>query len=282
MRKILISLSAVLLLAIAAPGESAIGPNSPVLRVRDGRSITFSEMIAEVKKADVVFVGEVHDDSEHHEAELDVIRSLHETDTPMAIGLEMFRADSQRVLDSWVRERLPVEDFLPVYFDNWQLPWSFYNKIFWYAREHEIPLVGLNIPDAIAKKVARQGFTSLTKAERKQLPTGISCNVDEKYMEFIRQAYAGHGGHGRAFVNFCEAQMVWDKSMAWHVIRYRKDHPDRKVVVLAGVGHAWKRGMPEQLALDSHLNYRVILPLIPGQIEKKTVTTRDADYVLLE
>jgi len=26
----------------------------------------------------------------------------------------------------------------------------------------------------------------------------------------------------------------------------------------------------------------VILPLIPGQIEKKTVTTKDADYVLLE
>jgi hypothetical protein len=34
--------------------------------------------------------------------------------------------------------------------------------------------------------------------------------------------------------------------------------------------------------MESKHTYYVILPLVPGQIEKKTVTTKDADYVLLE
>jgi hypothetical protein len=65
-------------------------------------------------------------------------------------------------------------------------------------------------------------------------------------------------------------------------VEYLKKKRSGTVVVLAGVGHAWKRGMPEQIAMESKHTYRVILPLIPGQIEKKTVTTKDADYVLLE
>ena len=265
--------------AAAGPGPEV---NRKVLRVRDGKTIGFAQMIDDVKKADLVFVGEVHDIREHHRVELDVLKAFHESDTPMAVGLEMFRADSQGALNAWVQGRLRVREFLAVYFDNWQMPWSFYEEIFWYARDHRIPLVGLNISDAIAKKVAQQGFSSLSGEERRQLPPGISCNVDRKYMEFIRKAYAGHGLRDRKFVNFCEAQMVWDKSMAWHLIDYRKNNPGKSVVVLAGVGHAWRRGIPEQVDMETKLTSRVILPLIPDQIERKSVTIKDADYVVLD
>ncbi len=262
--------------------ESGLGDESKVLRVRDGKIITFAGMIADVKKADFVFIGEVHDISEHHRDELAIIRAFHESDAPTAVGLEMFRSDSQGVLDSWVRGKLSVEQFLPAYYDNWREPWPLYRDIFQYARDHEIPLLGLNVPDKIAEKVAREGFASLTQEEKRQLPPGISCNVDPTYMEFIRRAYAGHAAHGRVFVNFCEAQMVWDKSMAWHLMAYVKKKPGRTVVVLAGVGHAWKRGIPEQMGTDSKFTYRVVLPLIPDQIDRETVTTKDADYVLLD
>lgn len=261
--------------------DSGLSDESKVLRVRDGKIITFAGMIADVKKADFVFIGEVHDISEHHRDELAIIRAFHESDAPTAVGLEMFRADSQGVLDSWVRGKLSVKQFLPAYYDNWREPWPLYRDIFQYARDHEIPLLGLNVPNKIAEKVAQQGFASLSQAERNQLPPGISCNVDPTYMEFIRKAYAGHAMHDRGFVNFCEAQMVWDKSMAWHLMAYVKKKPGRTVVVLAGVGHAWKRGIPEHVGTDSKYTYRVVLPLIPDQIDRETVTTKDADYVLL-
>jgi uncharacterized iron-regulated protein len=281
MRKILLPLFIILPFLFAA-AENGVGAETGVLRVNDGKVITFDQMIEEVKRVNIIFVGEVHDIVDHHKAELAIIRALHEADTPTAVGLEMFRSDSQDALDSWVRRKTSLEQFLPAYYDNWRMPWPLYRDIFWYARDHDIPLIGLNIPDRIAKKVAQQGFASLTEADKKQLPTGISCNVDATYMEFIRRAYTDHTRQERQFVNFCEAQMVWDTSMARHLVEYLKKNRGRTVVVLSGVGHSWKRGIPEQVAMESKFTYRVILPLIPDQIEKRTVTMKDADYVLLE
>jgi uncharacterized iron-regulated protein len=101
-------------------------------------------------------------------------------------------------------------------------------------------------------------------------------------MQFIKRAYAGHAQTvDKKFLNFCEAQMVWDKSMAWHLIEYLKKHPRKTVIVLAGVGHAWKRGIPEQVSRLSKYTSTVILPLIPDQVEPGSVTRQDADFVVL-
>ncbi len=254
-----------------------------ILRVRDGAVISFDRMIREISKADIVFVGEVHDEQTHHDLELRIIRSFHESGAPISVGLEMFRSDSQKVLNTWVNGSSSLEQFLPSYYDNWRQPWPEYRGIFLFAREHRIPLVGLNIPADISSAVARSGFTALNSEQKQKLPPGISCNIDPTYMQFIRQAYAGHAHHGeRQFLNFCEAQMVWDKSMAWKLIEYHRKHPGKTMIVLSGVGHAWKRGIPEQVARQTSFTYKVVLPAIPGQVERGSVSLHDADYVMLE
>ncbi|HUI46177.1 MAG TPA: ChaN family lipoprotein [Nitrospirota bacterium] len=279
--KVLVGLLFLFLFLAIALTTAMVGTQD-VYQVSNGKIISFNQMISDVRKADFIVVGEVHDDPDNHRLELEIIKALHETDVPIAIGLEMFRADSQRVLDDWVRGTLPLDDFLPYYYNNWRMAWPLYREIFTYAREHRIPMVGLNIPDEIAASVAKKGFASLTEKERRMLPPGISCDVDPTYMNFIRKAYAGHSQNAdKQFLNFCEAQMVWDKSMAANLIDYRKLHPSQTVVVLAGVGHAWKRGIPEQLTRDSKYTVKTALPLVPGQIEKDAVTVHDADYVLL-
>jgi uncharacterized iron-regulated protein len=256
---------------------------SDILRVRDGAVISFDRMIQEISNADIVFVGEVHGELAHHDLELGIISSFHEADRPLSVGLEMFRSDSQKDLNSWVSGSLSLEQFLPSYYDNWRVPWPSYRAIFLYAREHRIPLVGLNIPEDIVKAVAQGGFVSLNAEKKQKLPPGISCNIDPTYMEFIRKAYAGHPQQdSRRFLNFCEAQMVWDKSMAWKLIEYRKMNPGKTTIVLSGVGHAWKRGIPEQVARQSSFTYKVVLPEIPGQIERDSVSLHDADYVMLQ
>ena len=260
-----------------------VSTGGDILRVRDGAVISFDRMIQEIRTADIVFVGELHDDQAHHEMELRIIRSFHESDLPLSVGLEMFRSDSQQELNSWISGSSSLEQFLPSYYDNWREPWPAYRGIFLYAREHQIPLVGLNIPPDITKTVARGGFLSLNEEQKQKLPPGISCNIDPTYMQFIRQAYAGHPQvEDKRFLNFCEAQMVWDKSMAWNLIEYQKKSPGKTTVVLSGVGHAWKRGIPEQVARQSSFTYKVVVPLIPGQIERESVSVHDADYVVLQ
>jgi len=279
-KKYLIAL--IILIGLGFSFSVGMKTGNEVLRVRDGAFETFDEMIGDAKKSEIVFIGELHDFPEHHQLELDVIRALHESGTPLVIGLEMFRADSQKSLDEWVSGQLPLDRFLPVYYDNWREDWTLYENIITYSREHRIPLIGLNIPDKIAETVAQKGFASLNTNEKNQLPPEISCDIDPTYMEFIKKAYAGHTqSAGKKFINFCEAQMIWDKSMAWHIVQYLKKNPDKKMIVLAGVGHAWKRGIPEQVERFSKYPSAVILPIIPGQVEPDSVTTQDADYIVL-
>jgi uncharacterized iron-regulated protein len=254
-----------------------------VFRVRDGKVISFEQMIGEIKKVNIVFVGELHDSAEHHRTQLDVIRALRTAGTPLAVGLEMFRAESQKDLDRWVSGSSTLEQFLPAYYDNWRIAWPLYRDIFLYARESKTALVGLNVPQDVTRKVARKGFAALDPEDLKDLPPDISCNVDPRYMEFIKRAYSGHDIDEQAFVHFCEAQLVWDKSMAWHLIQYLRKNPSQHMIVLAGAGHAWKRGVPGQVEqLSPKLTYKVILPPIPGEIDQKHISIGDADYVLLK
>jgi hypothetical protein len=52
------------------------------------------------------------------------------------------------------------------------------------------------------------------------------------------------------------------------------------MVVLAGIGHAWKRGRRGELRNEVIHPFHTALPA--GQIDQKSVTTQDADYVLLQ
>ena len=74
--------------------------------------------------------------------------------------------------------------------------------------------------------------------------------------------------------------MVWDKAMAWNLLRYRVANPGVKLIVLTGLGHAWRRGIPEQVSLISPASSLVVLPTVPGQLAPKDVTPADADYLL--
>ena len=255
------------------------GESAEILRVSDGQPIAFSTMLDDLEGVQLIFVGELHEEASHHQAQLAVIRALTEAGVSVAVGLEMFRSDSQAHLDRWVHGQMDEEAFKQVYYANWSFDWDLYRDIFLYAREMEIPLIGLNISPDISRKVAEQGFSSLTPAELEQLPP-VSCSVDDTYMAFIRRAFGQHGHDTeRSFTHFCEAQVVWDTAMASNLLTFLRKNPSYTMVVLAGNGHAWKRGIPEQVSRQSDTLYRVILPQIEERVESEDVTLEDADYL---
>jgi uncharacterized iron-regulated protein len=262
-------------------GQSPAFP-AKIYRVSDGKIITKEQFLDDLKRVKVVFVGEAHTDEFHHLLELDIIKALREAQVPMAVGLEMFAAPSQGILDGWTSGGLGKERFVESYYRNWGFPWPLYSHIFDYLREKRIYAIALNLPQAISDKVAAQGFDSLTAQERAQIPPGVSCSVDERYRMFIRRAYEAHNMSEQTFNHFCEAQILWDKTMAWHLAEYLKDNPRRTVVVLSGTGHAWKRGIPEQLqTLTDDPQYRVVLPELPDRVNPTNISVKDADYLLL-
>jgi len=193
----------------------------------------------------------------------------------------MFRAENQELLDKWWRWGMPTEQFEALYRENWGMPWVLYRDIFLYARQKRIPMVGLNVPREIIAKVAREGYGSLTESERKKLPPGLTCTVDEAYRGFIRKTFAAHVHGSRSFEHFCEAQMVWDTAMAIYALEYLDKHPESRMVILAGSAHAWKRAIPRQIAtMRPDVTVSVILPV--GRGDADPVTAEDADYLVLQ
>jgi uncharacterized iron-regulated protein len=263
--------------------NGAHAESAKVFRLSDRKTISFEQMISDLKKADLVFAGETHDNQTHHRIQLEIIKALAKSGVPLAAGFEMFTAESQNDLNEWEAGILPLDHFLRIYYKNWGFPWPLYRDILLYVKENRIPAIGLNLPPEIPQKVASSGFSSLTKEEREKLPPETGCVVDEQYMKFIRRAYAMHGHRDKRFLYFCEAQLLWDGVMARNLVKFVKKNTGRTVVVLAGNGHAWKRGIPEEIsALSSKISYRVVLPYIHGYIDPKDISIEDADYIVLE
>ena len=283
MKKYCFFLSLVVFIFQVCYQTSTSADQKRVFRVSDRKTISYEQMIDELRKVNLVFVGETHDNELHHRLQLDIIRDLHKSKVPVAVGLEMFTAADQNALDSWGAGTITSDNFIKAYYSNWNFPWQLYRDIFLYVKDHKIPAIGLNVSQDISQKVAKAGFSSLTKEERAKLPPEVGCAVDETYMKFIRRAYSMHGHGGSQFLYFCEAQLLWNQVMARNLIEFLKKNPDKLIVVLTGNGHAWKRGVPEQVKTFSEkTSFRVILVDIPGYIGPSNITIEDADYILLK
>lgn len=248
-------------------------------RVSDKKPAELAEVVKSVEGADVVFIGEGHDNPQHHKAELDIIRSLHAKKIPLAIGLEMFTPEDQQSLDDWTAGKMDEERFMAIYSRNWSFAWPLYRDLFIFARENRIPLVALNIPKAVMSKVVAQGAKALQESE---VPPKISWSLNESqtaYMRTIARQVFGTAPPERFLARLCEAQALRNTGMAWNVAKYRKRHEADKVVVLAGVWHAVKNGVPELLSTYGKFTYTVILPELP-EFNRENATVREADYLI--
>jgi uncharacterized iron-regulated protein len=249
-----------------------------VMRVENHEVISAKTMIAELRDTPLVFVGERHDAPSHHTLQLDILKALKAQGRPFAIGMEMFEDSSQRALDAWSAGKVPEEAFRKVYQWNWRnIPWGLYEDILLFARDNKIPIIALNVPRGIVQQVSQSGFSSLTSDELLLLPAGVSGEVSDAYLNFIRSSYSVHGGNAFRFI--CEAQMLRNRVMARRIGDYLLQHPKGAMVVIAGGGHA--RGTGGIAAEMSGIPYKIILPPIPG-LTRDTVTGNDADYLLEE
>jgi len=212
--------------------------------------------------------------------QLGVIRALDEAGVKLAIGLEMFTADNQDVLDRWVSGQMSERAFRKAYYKNWNISWYKYRGIFIYARKHGIPLVGLNLPKKITHKLFSGGLKSLSRDERRLLGD-TTCDVDLEYEKMIREAMGQHAHMKEAeYLDFCRVQMAWDGFMASRIVDYLVANPGRMMVALAGSGHAWKRGIPRKVRAAARLENIVVLPEVVGEFDRRDVTSGDADYLL--
>lgn len=241
---------------------------------------SIADAVPDLALARIVYAGESHDQLSHHLGQLEVIRALRRAGHDIAVGLEMFERREQESLDAWLAGDMDERAFMSVFRRNWGDMWPLYRAIFVYCRDESIPMVGLNVPRSVTRKVAREGFESLTQDEIGMLPP-IACNVTPQYEAFLRRVVGAHGRDESEFRRFCEAQLVWDTAMAVHALEYLENHPATSMVVLTGAVHAWRPAMPLQVWRQKPSTaQRIILPRIEGRLDIGAVDTEDCDYLM--
>jgi uncharacterized iron-regulated protein len=248
--------------------------------VADKKGADLAAVVKDVERADVIFIGEIHYNSQHHKAQLDVIRSLQAKKIPIAIGLEMFTPEDQQRLDDWTGGKLDEESFLPIFSRNWSYGWQLYRDLFMFARDNHIPLIALNIPKPLIAKVMDQGATALQASE---LPPDISWSLNAaqaEYMKIVSRQVFGDTPPARFVARLNAAQALRNSGMAWNIANYRQKHESTKIVVLAGTWHAVKNGVPERLASYGKFKYAVILPELV-ELNLDNATSKEADYLIM-
>ena len=228
-----------------------------------------SELLAEFVEADVLYLGETHTDEADHIAQLEIITAMHETRGDIAIGLEMFQRPFQPVLDRYIAGEITEAELVEQseYETRWGFDWELYAPIMRYAQTNQIPLIALNTPREITRKVAREGLSSLTGSDLEYIPPIADIDTsDENYQALLAQVFGHHGGHGNSgpsFENFFAAQVLWDETMAESVADYVTASPETQVIVLAGEGHVvFDFGIPNRVARrlgDDLIAYSVLL-----------------------
>src|SRR5438128_1766461 len=98
-------------------GAEAPTPNVPrsAFRVVESSSraqVSFADLVETTSMADVVFVGEQHDDPETHFAEFALLEGIGRQRSRVILSLEMFERDVQPMLDDYLAGRMTEADFL--------------------------------------------------------------------------------------------------------------------------------------------------------------------------
>lgn len=253
-----------------------------IVHVDDKKEVMLPELAERMRQARLILVGEAHNKKHDHDMQLAVIRTLHEAGWNIAIGMEMFGVKEQASLDRWVTGGISEREFIPIYKRNWMVPWPNYRDILIYAREHKIPVIGINVEREVVHQVFKSGLSSLTPHLQAMLPVGLKCDVSKVYETFIKKSVGDHEIKGAGYINFCEAQMVWDAFMARASVDYLNAHPDKVMVALAGSGHIWKHAIPRHVRRISDIPFYVILPRDLDWFEDDNITIGEADYMLID
>lgn len=228
------------------------------------------QVLQELVQADVVYLGETHDNPKDHQAQLEIIQKLHQRHPKIAIGMEMFQRPYQGVLDRYLAGQLNEQELLEQseYKQRWGFPWEYYAPLLRFAKEKQLPVLALNTPTEVTRQVAREGLESLTPEQRQFIPPFSEIRTDNaEYRQLILSAFQQHQqtGHGSSadFERFFLAQVLWDETMAEKIAQFLKANQDYQVVVLVGQGHiVYGYGVPSRVARhlkDQQLVQRSVL-----------------------
>jgi len=205
------------------PTTATVGAYVPhrVYDTQRGAFTDFETMEADLARADVVLIGEQHDDENSHRLELAMLEGLARRRVPVTLSLEMFERDVQSSVDTYLSGSSGEDDFLKS-----ARPWpryaTDYRPLLEFARLQHWPVVAANVPRRIASDVAKSGrpaVDSLTTEDRSLAAADLQCPHDAYFDRFAEQMGGHQSGSAQSGTDstterYYLAQCIKDETMA--------------------------------------------------------------------
>ncbi|MFQ5901135.1 MAG: ChaN family lipoprotein [Thermodesulfobacteriota bacterium] len=236
-----------------------------ILHVPTGTLISEDQLFSYSSGARIIYVGEVHDNLDHHKSQLAVIKALEQRyPGKVAVGMEMFRRPSQPILDKWVSGELDDKAFFKKWIKDWGFDYGYYKDILDYVRKKKIPLVALNASREQMRALMHKGVDEMDSEIGESLP---EMDEGDPYHRAMIEAIYGEKSHGKgAFDRFYQMQLLWEETMARSIADFLKsaDGEGMHMVVLAGGGHVeYGFGIPKRVFRQLPEPYTTILLTSP-------------------
>ncbi len=281
---------------VASPADQPALEVGQIIETRTGRVLNFREWLAEASASSVIYLGEEHRNRSHLEAALRILEALLAGNRRPALGLEMFSWDGQGALDRYLSDpAMTREQFLAE--SHWEQNWgglfSDYEPLVGLARDRHLPVLGLNPPRLLVRRVAVEGW-----AQAKSSPDiagwGMQDQVkldDPAYREVIfKQLRACHDAPSDdTYQRMFEASVFRDEGMAKTIAEYLERMPagHGPVVSYTGGGHI-QYGLPvpsrvlrrQGLIKQTTVYFTALDPTRPEEIQA-LIHDAIADYVWL-
>ncbi|QDV06955.1 hypothetical protein Poly30_24730 [Planctomycetes bacterium Poly30] len=202
-------------LKLSAETRAATGATGPAYLIRTpaGTSVTLEEAVDVLADADVVFLGEQHDNAAGHAVQLALTEALGRRRGNIILSMEMFERDAQASLDLYLSGALSEEAFKGIA-RLWPNYDEHYRAAVEFCKEQGFPVLAANVYRPIASRVARDGARAAIGDP--WAARTIHAPMDSEYHRRFTEVMGGHGnGVDDAIMNrVYEAQCLKDDTMA--------------------------------------------------------------------
>jgi len=244
-------------------------------KVGDRRHVAFSELVRQAREADIVLLGETHDNPAHHATQRRLLESL--ADRKPALVMEQFDLEQQSSLDAILRSKDTQPEKLKalkaLMKPGWE--WNGYEGLLTTALERGLPVLAANISRDALREVGRNGVSALGSGASAQLglDTGWSAAQQASLRQVVEAAHCGMLPEA-AVGAMANAQRVRDAIMADRLL----SAPGSAVAIL-GRGH-----VRQDLAVPVYLKQRApqkrVLSVALAEGELAPDAPQPYDYVI--
>lgn len=211
-----------------------------------GQPSSIDQVMRSLENADVVFLGEFHDDTIAHALQLEIFKRAIEqygAKRKVTLSLEMFERDVQTVLNEYLAGQISENHFLLS-----SRPWPRYKEdyrpLVELAKEKKLDVIAANAPRRYVNMVSRNGrdaVNGLSKQAKEWLAPLPYAEPSEAYSKKFKALMGSSAEAAMGIDKILSSQSLWDATMAYSVAQSLKRNKGSLVVHLNGGFHTEMR-----------------------------------------